>query len=314
VKIATAVVAPLVGALAVLGAIGSFATVRHLAVPWFGSSAWIVPVGVDIGILALLAWDLLMEYLELPWPVLRWTAWAFIGATVYLNVAAADGNLTGSVMHAAMPALFVTAVEGVRHLIRQLTGLASGNRIERIPTGRWLLAPRTSFLLARRMVLWHVTSYRQGLRLEYGRLRTVSRLQQAHGRWRWRWKAPIQDRLELRLQPAGPVAGVSGGTPATGPALMADLLDHLPRNCMIEPPRSRITPVNPRDQHLIEAAASMVRDAERDGARLSQAALARQLRTKGHRIPNGRLSWLTRSVQLALQRESREFSYGNTEP
>src|SRR6266851_9976084 len=65
VKIATAVVAPLVGALAVLGAIGSFATVRHLAVPWFGSSAWIVPVGVDIGILALLAWDLLAEYLGL---------------------------------------------------------------------------------------------------------------------------------------------------------------------------------------------------------------------------------------------------------
>jgi hypothetical protein len=314
VKIATAIVAPLVCTLAVLGGIGSFATVRHLAVPWFGTSAWIVPVGVDIGILALLAWDLLMEYLELPWPVLRWTAWAFIAATVYLNVAAADGNLTGSVMHAAMPALFVTAIEGIRHLIRQLTGLASGNRIERIPAARWLFAPRTSFLLARRMVLWHVTSYRQGLRLEYGRLRTIARLQQAHGRWRWRWKAPLQDRLALRLQPAGSVAGVSGGTPATGPALMAELLSHLPRNCMIEPPRSTTTPVNPRDQHLIDAAASILRDAERDGARLSQAALARQLRTKGHRIPNGRLSWLTRSVQLALQRESREFSYGSTEP
>jgi hypothetical protein len=41
--------------LAVLGGIGSFSTVRRLAVPWFGtSSAWIVPVGIDIGILALL--------------------------------------------------------------------------------------------------------------------------------------------------------------------------------------------------------------------------------------------------------------------
>jgi hypothetical protein len=95
---------------------------------------------------------------------------------------------------------------------------------------------------------------------------------------------------------------------------MAESLSHLPRTCLIEPPESTITPVNPSDQRLIEAAASILRDAEREGAHLSQAALARQLRTKGHRIPNGRLSWLSRSVRLALQRESREFSYGGTEP
>src|SRR5579875_722047 len=182
VKIAAAIVMPLVCALAVLGGIGSFATVRHLAVPWFGASAWIVPAGVDTGILALLAWDLLAEYLALGWPVLRWMAWAFIAATVYLNVAAAGGNLTGSVMHAAMPILFVTIIEGIRHLIRQQAGLVTGTRIERIPLSRWLLAPRSSFLLARRMVLRHVTSYPRGVRLEYGRLITVARLQQAHGR------------------------------------------------------------------------------------------------------------------------------------
>lgn len=78
--------------------------------PWFGNSAWIVPV--DIGILALLAWDLLMEYLSVAWPILRWTAWAFIAGTVYLNVAAAHGNPVASVMHAAMPALFVTITDG----------------------------------------------------------------------------------------------------------------------------------------------------------------------------------------------------------
>jgi hypothetical protein len=65
VTIAAAVVAPLLGALAVLGGIGSFTTVRDLALPWFGHLAWIVPVGVDLGILALLAWDLLAEYLGL---------------------------------------------------------------------------------------------------------------------------------------------------------------------------------------------------------------------------------------------------------
>jgi len=89
VTIAAAFVAPLLCTLAILGGIGSFATVRDLAQPWFGQLALIVPVGVDLGILALLAWDLLAEYLGLSWPVLRWTAWAFITATVYLNISAA---------------------------------------------------------------------------------------------------------------------------------------------------------------------------------------------------------------------------------
>lgn len=48
------------------------------------------------GILALLAWDLLTEYLRVPWPVLRWIAWAFIAGTVYLNVAAAHGDPAAS--------------------------------------------------------------------------------------------------------------------------------------------------------------------------------------------------------------------------
>jgi len=63
-------------------------------------------------------------------------------------------------MHATMPILFVTVFEGIRHLIRQRTGLATGTRIERIPLSRWLLDPRSTFLLARRMVLGHVTSSR----------------------------------------------------------------------------------------------------------------------------------------------------------
>jgi hypothetical protein len=121
----------------------------------------------------------------------------FIAATVYLNIVAAHGNLTASVMHAAMPVLFIALVEGFRHL----TGLAAGTRIERIPMSRWLLAPRPTTLLARRMILWHVTSYRDRLALQYEHLAAVSRLQDQHGRRRWR--APLSDRgtrrLDLRL-------------------------------------------------------------------------------------------------------------------
>jgi Protein of unknown function (DUF2637) len=231
VKLAVVIVVPLLCMLGVLGGIGSFATVRRLAAPWFGDWAWIVPVGVDTGILALLAWDLLAEYLGLSWPVMRWTAWAFITATVYLNVAAAHGSLTASVMHAAMPVLFVTVIEGIRHLIRQITGLATGTRIERIPLSRWLLAPRTTFLLGRRMVLWHVTSYHGGLQLEHQRLLTVSRLQQDYGRWQWRWQAPLADRLALRLA-LNTMTSLVEGTTAT-PLPVGEPEHSLPRQCLI---------------------------------------------------------------------------------
>jgi Protein of unknown function (DUF2637) len=276
--IAVAIVAPLVCTLGVLGGIGSFATVRHLAQPWFGASAWTVPVGIDLGILTLLAWDLLAEHLGLGWPVLRWTAWSFVAATTYLNIAAARGSVTAAVMHAAMPILFVTVVEGIRHLIRQRTGLATGARIERIPLSRWLLAPRTTFLLARRMVLWHVTSYRDGLGLEYQRLLAVSRLQQDYGRWCWRWRAPLEARLALRLMPAG-------ATPAQ--------------------PVETESETDASTTRLIEATAAILAAAERDGASLSQVALARQLRERGYRVGNDRLSWLVTTARAALTADTQ---------
>ncbi len=302
VKIAVGVVAPLITALAVLGGIGSFATVRRLAVPWFGSEAWIVPVGIDIGILALLAWDLLAEYLGLAWPVLRWTAWAFIAVTVYLNIAAAHGDLTAAVMHAAMPVLFVTIIEGIRHLIRQWTGIATGTRIERIPAARWLLAPHSSLQLARHMMLWQVTSYQQGLELAYRHLRAVARLKETYGQF-WRFKAPLRDRLALRLALVGVAIGDSDvdrdedrELPAPQ-AAKAPVLS-LPRRCLVEPPIV-VNPTNKRDRRLIAAASEILRDAEREGARLSQAALARKLRERGHSVANGRLRWLVTAVQRA---------------
>jgi Protein of unknown function (DUF2637) len=281
--ITAAVVAPLLSALAVLGGIGSFTTVRDLAQPWFGDLAWIVPIGVDLGILALLAWDLLAEYLGLSWPVLRWTAWAFIAATVYLNIAAAHGNPVAAIMHAAMPVLFITVIEGIRHLIRQLTGLAAGIRIERIPLSRWLLAPRTTFLLGRRMILWHVTSYRDGLALEHEHLTAVSRLQESYGRWRWRWQAPLGERLALRL--AQSAATVAVGDTAAGAGAVTG--SSRPRLASLSRPL-----LNERDTKLVDAAAGIFREAGRQGIQLSQAMLAKRIRARGMSIPNQRLGWL----------------------
>ncbi|WP_084464556.1 DUF2637 domain-containing protein [Microtetraspora fusca] len=267
--VASCAVAPLVLALAILGGIGSFTTLRNLAEPWFGGHAWIIPIGIDVGILALLAWDLLMEFADLSWPVLRWVAWGFIAATVVLNIAAADGDLVASLMHAAMPILFVTVVEGVRHLIRRWIGLTSDTRRERVPVSRWLLSPVSSCVMWRRMVLWNIVSYPRSLQLEYAHLQAVSALQNMYGRWLWRWKAPLSERIAIRLQLAG--AAMPGAVPL---------------------------PQQDADDQLIQAAQAIVGEAEQRGVRLSQMDLAAQLRAQGHRIANERLRWLATTIGL----------------
>ncbi|MCG5218116.1 DUF2637 domain-containing protein [Streptosporangium sp. KLBMP 9127] len=278
ITIATCLVAPLLLALAVLGGIGSFGTISKLAQPWFGAWSWIVPVGIDVGIIALLAWDLLMEFAGLAWPVLRWVAWSFIAATVVLNISAAHGDPAAAVMHAAMPLLFVTVVEGIRHLIRRWVGLTTNTRRERVPLSRWALAPLSSWMLWRRMVLWNITKYPNGLELEYVHLLAVSRLKEEHGRWLWRWKAPLSDRVALQLHPART-------------AFPEDL------------PEPQL-PIAERDDALIEAAQKILAEAEHDGVRLSQMDLAARLRAQGHRIANERLRWLATAVGLRPTRES----------
>jgi hypothetical protein len=211
---------------------------------------------------------------------LRWTAWAFIVATVYLNVAVARRNPKAAVMHAAMPILFITVIEGFRHPIRQATGLANGTRIEHVPVVRWVLAPRSSFLLFR-----HITTYRQGLALENERLRTIGRLQETYGHYLWRWRAPLGDRLALRLEPVPALASRVVG-PETGPLL------------------GRLTA---KDRRVVEAAMVISQDARDKGVTVSQAVLGRALREQGLQIANNRLRWLVTTVDAHLQERGPEL-------
>ncbi|MFI0404576.1 DUF2637 domain-containing protein [Actinomadura sp. 3N508] len=183
--------------LAGLGGYGSFASVQDVAEPWFGDQAWIVPAGVDLGILALVSVALLLEWLAMPMPALRWMAMAFTGATVWLNVSAAHGDATGMVMHASMPVLFVTFIEAVRHAIRRRAGIAAGTVREGIPVTRWLLAPFSTFRLWRRMVLWQITSYPQALVAEQRRRHALALLDAHYGR-KWKSRAPADITWMLR--------------------------------------------------------------------------------------------------------------------
>lgn len=226
-KWAIAIAGVFFAGLAGLGGYGSFAAVDAVAKEYgFGAHSWIVPIGVDLGILALLVVDLVLEQLDMPLAPLRWLAWTFTAATIWFNMAAVDADLpwhervTGQGMHAAMPLLFIAFMEGVRHAVRRRTGMTSQRRMDGIRLSRWFLSPTGTFGIWRRMVLWEVRSYRTGLVLEKHRRKTVGDLRSEYGR-NWRRKAPAEKlwplrggmldlALELTGTPAGTTPAVSG--------------------------------------------------------------------------------------------------------
>lgn len=197
--------------IAAIGFVGSYAAVRRLAVAkGFDSFAMIFPIGVDAGILVLLALDLLLTWLRMPFPMLRQTAWLLTTATIAFNAAAADDPL-GMGMHAVIPVLFVVVVEAARHAIGRAADITADKHMDGVRLARWLLAPVGTFRLWRRMKLWEMRSYEQVIKLEQERMIERARLRRRYGR-RWRSKAPVEAVLALRLtrygRPLAPVEGV----------------------------------------------------------------------------------------------------------
>ncbi|MFF8994029.1 DUF2637 domain-containing protein [Streptomyces sp. NPDC014983] len=185
--------------IAGIGFVGSYAAVRDLAIrKGFGTFAHVFPLGVDAGILVLLALDLLLTWLRMPFPLLRQTAWLLTSATIAFNGAAAWPDPLGVGMHAVIPVLFVVTVEAARHAIGRLANITAGRHMEPVRLIRWLLSPLPTFRLWRRMKLWELRSYDQVLALEQERLVYQARLRTRFGRT-WRRRAPVEARLPLKL-------------------------------------------------------------------------------------------------------------------
>ncbi|WP_332756976.1 DUF2637 domain-containing protein [Streptomyces sp. MT206] len=203
--------------IAGIGFAGSYAAVRDLAIRKnFGTFAHVFPLGVDAGILVLLALDLLLTWLRMPFPLLRQTAWLLTSATIAFNGAAAWPDPLGVGMHSVIPILFVVTVEAARHAIGQLANITAGRHMEPVRLIRWLLSPLPTFRLWRRMKLWELRSYDQVLALEQERLVYQARLRTRFGR-AWRRRAPVEARLPLRLTRYG-VPLNSGRSLASAPA------------------------------------------------------------------------------------------------
>ncbi|MET9427913.1 MULTISPECIES: DUF2637 domain-containing protein [unclassified Streptomyces] len=196
--------------LAAIGFTGSYDTLRNLAEDkGFGLFSYAFPIGIDAGILVLLALDLYMMRKRMPLPVLRWAAHGLTAATVAFNAAAPKGPWTddplAASMHGVIPVLFIIAVEAARHYIGRMADLLAGEApLGSVPLTRWVLSPLTTPRLARRMRLYNLPYkevaaqhqqlriYREGLRQKYDN--------DPRG---WRKAATANELLPFKLAPFG---------------------------------------------------------------------------------------------------------------
>ncbi|MGA5880321.1 DUF2637 domain-containing protein [Streptomyces cellulosae] len=215
--------------IAGIGFAGSYAAVRELALKkGFGDFSYVFPIGIDAGICVLLALDLLLTWIRIPFPLLRQTAWLLTAATIAFNGAAAWPDPLGVGMHGVIPILFVVSVEAARHAIGRIADITADKHMEGVRLTRWLLSLVPTFLLWRRMKLWELRSYEQVIKLEQERLVYQASLRSRFGR-AWRRKAPVEALMPLRLAKYGvPLA-------ETAPAgLAAAGIDELPIQFTVE--------------------------------------------------------------------------------
>ncbi|MFE7595402.1 DUF2637 domain-containing protein, partial [Kitasatospora sp. NPDC057512] len=191
--------------LAGIGFSGSYTALQQLGFKHkFGDFSYAFPIGVDAGIVALLAMDLHLIRKGAPAPWLRLLAHTFTAATIYFNAASAGSltaNPTGTMMHAVIPMMFVAVVEAGRRLVIRITRIEAGHGRDGVPLHRWILAPWPSYLMFRRMRLNGIASYDRAVELERERLVYRVMLERDHG-GDWR-KAPSDLRLPLTMERFG---------------------------------------------------------------------------------------------------------------
>jgi hypothetical protein len=157
----------------------------------FGDLRWMFPIGIDAVIVFFLVLDLVMEWQGRRHPLARWAAYTLSAATVALNIGQTGSGegLVGLLGHAGPPVVIILISEAVAAWVRHMAGMLHGELPDRIPAGRWIAQPWSTFLVARLMLGWGITSYEAALRLESARQYARSVLRQEYGR-AWRKHTP----------------------------------------------------------------------------------------------------------------------------
>lgn len=193
--------------LAGIGFTGSYNTLKDLAFDrGFGDFSYAFPVGIDAGIVVLYALDLYLIRRDTPWPMVRTVAHLLTVCTIVFNAAAAPGPVTadpiGTAMHAAIPVLFIVAVEASRRGFVRASDIAAGRDSQTIPAARWVLSPGPTAALWRRMKLWDKASYQEVVQIEQDRTVYAAMLQRKYGRG-WRRRAQADELLPLKMAKYG---------------------------------------------------------------------------------------------------------------
>ncbi|MEU3564149.1 DUF2637 domain-containing protein [Kitasatospora sp. NPDC006786] len=151
------------------GNVASFAHL-HLHFPTLDQGK-LFAVGVDTGIMVLIAVDLLMAWLKRPISWIRYPVWLLTAATVVLNAASAAPqgrawqplDYVAAFAHGLVPVLFIAVVDIGRDSIDRVVRPDRPDR-DSIPLIRWILAPVATPRIYRRMRLYDVHSYPEMVR------------------------------------------------------------------------------------------------------------------------------------------------------
>ncbi|WP_438490724.1 DUF2637 domain-containing protein [Streptomyces sp. S186] len=168
----------------------------------WGEYAWMLPIGVDLGILTFSIVNLLLVKAEKPLAWVKWVPRVLTIVTIVLNWST-GATLPGKLGHAALAALWVALSEIAAQLYAAHIGRLKGRRqMERIRVSRWLYQPVSSFRVNRLMKSWEITSYQEALERDRELMVYRSGLRSEYGRW-WRFKATEEDLQPLRLAAYG---------------------------------------------------------------------------------------------------------------
>ncbi|MFB7076496.1 DUF2637 domain-containing protein [Streptomyces sp. NPDC056308] len=195
--------------VAVLGLYSSFgALYDKAALPaaeggWGWEDPWLLPVGIDLSILAFGIVNLLLIRAR---RALWWIKWVPRGgtlATVYLNWQAAN-SLPAQVGHAALAALWVIFSEIAAHLYAAHIGEVHGaRRMGKIRVSRWLCQPVTTFRIWKLMRQDEITDYEDALAHHKEWMVYKQRLASKYETRRWRRQATQEELAPFQLARVG---------------------------------------------------------------------------------------------------------------
>jgi Protein of unknown function (DUF2637) len=137
--------------LATYAAAASYESVSHLAASRGVPLAWLNPAGLDGGLFGVIVLDIALTWTGQPLWTLRMVARVFAVGTIAANAAAGWPDPVGVGLRIAAPFLFVVLVEVARAILLRRN---RGEDVPRFTFTRWVLAPRQTFAIWKRMKLW----------------------------------------------------------------------------------------------------------------------------------------------------------------